>query len=171
MTRPFKTTLLDQYLRKAHVSILEADIKTRQKLVDTIYGNIADRQKRYAKDRIALESLAFQLHNLYCAFESLFRIVDKHFENRLIGQKARNKKRLNRMKLNVVGVRPPLICDLAFVLLNDLRDFRHVIRHDYRANLEPAQIKFVLNKALALKKIYKKDIATFLARLKSTTKR
>jgi hypothetical protein len=171
MTKSFKTTLLDQHLRKARVSVLEADIKTRQKLVCTIYDNIADRQKRYAKDRVALESLAFQLHNLYCAFECLFRIVDDHFENRLIDQKARNKKLLNRMKLNIAGIRPSFISDPAFVLLNDLRDFRHVIRHDYKVKLEPAQMKIVLNKALALKIIYKKDIATFLARLKAKTKR
>jgi len=31
-----------------------------------------------------LESLAYQLHNLYSAFEDLFLIVAKHFENTMV---------------------------------------------------------------------------------------
>ena len=166
MTKPYKTTLLDQYLRQARISILEADMKTRQKLVDTIYDNIADRQKRYAKDRIALESLAFQLHNLYCAFECLFRIVANHFENLVIKQKAHNKKLLDRMKTNIEDIRPSLISESAFTLLSELRDFRYIFRHDYRVKLEPAKIKIVLKKALALRKIYQKDVTVFLSQLK-----
>lgn len=167
MTKPCKIALLDQHLRKLRISILEADIQTRQKLVDVIYGKIAKRQKGYAQDRIVLESLAFQLHNLYCAFESLFRIVADHFENRHIEQKAQNKKLLNRMKLNIAGIRPSFISVPAFVLLSELLDFRHVVRHDYRIKLEPAKIKIVLQKALVLRKIYPKDIAAFLAQLKA----
>jgi hypothetical protein len=167
MAKPFKTTLLDQHLRKLRISILEADIQMRQKLVDTIYENIADRQKRYAKDRIVLESLAFQLHNLYCAFESLFKIVSDHFENHIIDQKAVGKKLLTRMAINVAGIRPAFISEPAFELLSDLRGFRQSFRHDYRVKLEPARIKIVLQKAKALNKIYKKDITAFLARLKA----
>jgi len=165
MIKPFKTTLLDQHLCKKRISILEADIDAREKLVDAIYSKIARRQKGYAKDRVVLESLAFQLHNLYCAFECLFRIVADHFENRVLGQKARNKKLLNRVAMNIAGIRPPLISEQSFLLFNELLIFRQMFRHDYRAKLEPDKIKIVLQKALALKKIYKIDFDTFLAQL------
>ncbi len=167
MTKSFKTDLLDHHLHKKRISILAADIAVRQNLVDTIYSKIADRQNGYAKNRVVLESLAFQLHNLYCAFESLFRIVADHFENCFIDQKVRNKKLLSRMKMNIAGIRPSFISEPAFVLLSELRDFRHIFRYDYRVKLEPAKIKIVLQKALALKKIYDKDITAFLAQLKA----
>ncbi len=171
MIKPFKTTLLDQHLRKKRITILEANLRMRQKLVDVIYDKITKRQKGYANDRIILESLAFQLHNLYCAFECLFGIVADHFENRFLDETVRNKKLLNRMKMNIAGIRPSFISEPAFVLLTELCNFRRFFRHEYQIKLEPAQIKIVLQKALALKKIYKKDVATFLARLRATTKR
>lgn len=167
MTKPCKIALLDQHLRKLRISILEANIQMQQKRIDGIYDKIAERQKVYPKDRIILESLSFQLHNLYCAYESLFRIVANYFENRIIDQDARNKKLLNRMKLNLAGIRPPLISEPAFVLLNELRGFRHVFRYNYRVKLEPDKIKTVLRMALILKKICKTDVATFLAQLKA----
>ncbi len=45
-----------------------------------------------------------------------------------------------------------------------------VFRHAYGFELEADKIKIVLKKALALKKLYQKDIAYFLAQLKTKTK-
>ncbi|MDZ7343446.1 MAG: hypothetical protein ONA90_02905 [candidate division KSB1 bacterium] len=153
------------------MSILEADLRAQQKQIDAIYRKIVQRKKRYTRDPAALESLAYQLHNLYCAFEDLFRIVANHFENQISDQTAWHKELLSRMKLRIEGVRPPLLSGPAHELLSELRGFRHLFRHAYGYELEPEKIKLVLKKALALKKIYKKDFASFLRQLTTKAKR
>ena len=153
------------------LSILAADILKQQKLIEAIYGHIAKRKKGYTKDRVVLESLAYQLHNLYCAFEDLFRIVANYFENHILDEAGWHKELLNRMTLEIKGIRPRFVSEAAYEFLTELRGFRHVFRHAYGVELETDKIKIVLKKALALKKIYKKDIANFLAQLKATTKR
>jgi len=50
--------------------LLQADIQSRVKEIDNIYAKLEDRKGRRGK--VAIESIAYQLHNLYCAFEDLF---------------------------------------------------------------------------------------------------
>jgi len=70
------------------------------------------------------------------------------------------------METEIKGMRPALISESAYVALDELRGFRHIFRHAYGVVLDPKRFQFVLRKALALKKIYKKDVANFLKRLK-----
>jgi len=152
-------------MEKERLDILATDIREQQKLIDTVYREIIIRKKGYTKDRFILESLAYQVHNLYCAFEDLFRIVANHFENHITEPTAWHKELLNRMKMEIKGLRPPLISEPAYKALDELRSFRHIFRHAYGAVIEPKKFKFVLQKALSLKKVYKKDIAAFLKKL------
>lgn len=71
------------------------------------------------------------------------------------------------MTLEIKGVRPRFISEMAYEFLNDLRGFRHA----YGVELEAEKIKLVLKKAQALKKIYQKDIVFFLAQLKPAKKK
>ena len=157
-------------MEQEQLSILAADVQKQQKFIEDIYRLIARRKKGYTKDRVVLESLAYQLHNLYCAFEDLFKIIANYFENHLM-ETAWHKELLDRMTLEIKGIRPRFLSEYAYELLNELRRFRHVFRHAYGFELEADKIKIVLKKTLALKKIYKNDIANFLAQLKSKTKR
>ncbi len=158
-------------MEKERLAVLETDIRRQQKKIEAVYREIVQRKKGYTKDRVVLESLAFQLHNLYCAFEDLFRIVADHFENHITEPTAWHKELLDRMQTEIQGIRPALISEAAYEFLNELRGFRHVFRHAYGIKLEPAKIKIVLKKTLALKKIYKKDLAAFLAQLKPKNQR
>ena len=67
-------------MEQTQIGLLTANILKQQKLIEAIYDHIAARKKGYTKDRAVLESLAYQLHNLYCAFEDLFRIVANYME-------------------------------------------------------------------------------------------
>jgi uncharacterized protein YutE (UPF0331/DUF86 family) len=156
---------------KKQLTALEASIRDQQKLIEEIYRKINRRKKGYTKDPLALESLAYQLHNLYCAFEDLFRLVADHFENHIVDQMVWHKELLNKMKLKINGIRPALISESSYELLNELRGFRHLFRHAYGIELEPDRIKIVLHKALALQKKYKSEISDFLKQLKPKTKR
>ena len=90
-------------MEQQKLNILSANILKQQHHVEAIYSHIAARKKGYTKDRVVLESLAYQLHNLYCAFEDLFRIVANYFENHLTEEIAWHKELLNRMTLEIKG--------------------------------------------------------------------
>jgi hypothetical protein len=152
---------------KERLAILAADLREQQMQIEAIYQKIASRRKNYIKDQVALESLAYQLHNLYSAFEDLFRAVANHFENHIADPPGWHKELLKRMKTPLPGIRPAFISSEALEFFDELRGFRHVFRHAYGFELEPEKVKFVLQKALKLRKIYKRDLQAFLRQLQA----
>lgn len=58
-------------MEKGKLALLRSEIKAQMNEIEAIYAKIEERRSR--KDKAHLESLAYQLHNLYCAFEDLFK--------------------------------------------------------------------------------------------------
>ncbi|NSW76486.1 MAG: hypothetical protein HPY68_06880, partial [Candidatus Atribacteria bacterium] len=111
------------------------------------------------------ESLAYQLHNLYCAYEDLFRIVAGFFENTIDDQRKYHTELLKRMTLFIEGIRPALISEESFKLLNNLKSFRHFFRHAYGYELDKRKIAIVLDDAQKLKETFRLDLERFLVSL------
>lgn len=155
-------------MEQTQLALLAADLLNQQKHIEVIYRKLAARKKNAARDPLAFENLGFQLHNLYSAFEDLFRIVATHFENHISEQGGWHKELLKRMATNIPGVRPPFISTQAQAILDELRGFRHVFRHSYLYDLDPERVLLAYKRALVLKKIYGREITDFLARLKKT---
>ena len=63
------------------LSLLRASIEAQRREIERIFDKIEER--RHGEGAAYLESLAYQLHNLYCAFEDLFKIIAEFFENRI----------------------------------------------------------------------------------------
>ena len=72
---------------------------------------------------------------------------------------------LKRMSLEIEGLRPALLSEQSYFLLDELRAFRHLFRHAYLYQLDPEKVKMVLEKGLRLKDIFKGDSQNFLKRL------
>lgn len=108
------------------------------------------------------------MHNLYSAFEDLFKTVAHHFENHISDKGGWHKELLQRMAKDIPGVRPAPITAQMREMLEDLRGFRHVFRHAYLDELDPERVLLVHKKALRLKKIYPQELQRFLAQLKIT---
>ncbi len=64
---------------KKSLTILKADIEAQVREIENIYTKLKERKQ--AKGTAGTESVAYQLHNLYCAFEDLFKIIANAFEN------------------------------------------------------------------------------------------
>jgi len=107
----------------------------------------------------------YQLHNLYCAFEDLFKIVADYFENTIEDRVKYHSELLRRMSIHIEGIRPSLLTDEAFGLLDGLRGFRHFFRHAYGYEIDPRKVKIVLEDALRLKGLYKDLVANFIEKL------
>jgi len=151
-------------MEEERLSLLRASIEAQRREIERIFAKIEER--RHGEGEANLESLAYQLHNLYCAFEDLFRIVADFFENRIDDRARYHRELLWRMKVSIEGVRPALLSEESYRLLDSLRAFRHFFRHAYSYELDPRKVALVVEDALKLRELYQRDIDYFLEQLR-----
>lgn len=148
---------------KEKIAVLKAQIDSQIGEIENIYAKIEKRKQ--IEGITAVESISYQLHNLYSAFEDLFKTIAKAFENHINDISQYHIELLKRMTINMEGIRPSLISKESYMLLDSLRGFRHFFRRAYGYEIDERKVDIVLEDAARLKKIYKKDIKRFLNKL------
>lgn len=121
-----------------------------------------------SEDEYEYAALGYTLHNLYNALESYFLRIAKFFENNL-DESGWHRSLVERMTLDIEGVRPALF-DYEFSLkVDELMRFRHLFRNLYKTPLEPEKVLFANRKAESLPEEfdrYHERFDQFLRRLK-----
>lgn len=149
-------------MEKERIVLLKGEVKGQIGIIDEIYEEIEKRIERMEESQENLESLAYHLHNLYCAFEDMFEMIADFFENNIDEKVRYHQKLLLRMSVEIEGVRTAVISKGVWKLLDNLRAFRHLFRHAYGYRLDSRKMRIVVEDALRLKEIYKKEIKGFL---------
>jgi len=144
------------------LEILKIDIKRQLEVIQNIYDKIQQRCQNYQNNEERMESLAYQLHNLYCAFEDLMVIVANNFENQIYESPDWHIRLLKRMTEDIPNIRPSLFSDECYPLLDELRSFRHWFRHAYSYQIDQEKLGIVLRKSLKLNELYKDDVQRFM---------
>lgn len=106
--------------------------------------------------------IGYHLHNLYNAFENIFQNIAAAFENSVNDMGRWHMHLLERMRLNVLPLRPAVIDDEAYTALDELRRFRHMFRHAYSVQLDPVRLEIVMRQALTLETLYRTQFGAFL---------
>ena len=145
---------------KGRIAILKAEMQVQIGEIDKIYTKLEERRRE--KGRAGIESTGYQLHNLYCAFEDLFKIAADAFENHIQDESQYHIELLRRMTMSIEEVRPPLLSTESYQLLDALRAFRHFFRHAYTYELDERKVRIVLEDAIKLRELYRQDIERFL---------
>ena len=149
--------------------VLTVDIPAQMALIKEVYEKLVIRANRLQpNDEIILESIAYQIHNLYRATEELMKIVATYFENNINESNQWHSLLLQRMKMDIPEIRPALLSVESYSILNSLRGFRHFFRHAYGATLEYEPLKTNLDKSLKLFPQLELDVNQFLLRLSDT---
>jgi hypothetical protein len=81
-------------------------------------------------DELDLYALGYTIHNVYGMIEAGCLRISKFFENSL-SLDSWHKELLNRMLIDIPGMRPAFLEKDAYVLVDELRGFRHVFRNSY----------------------------------------
>lgn len=151
------------------IQILKADIAADLVAIAEIYQAL-----KYSGTEFHAESqrivTAYYLHNLYCAFESIFQRIATVFGNHISEQSGWHADLLRRMTLDIEGLRPRVLSRPAYDALDELRRFRHVFRSAYRLHLDAERLELVYRKAQALDSLYPVDLGHFLAFLDDLTR-
>lgn len=146
--------------------LLTVDLTSQMIIIKAIHQKLINRSNRLEPDDEAiLESIAYQIHNLYCATEDLLKMVAKYFENNISDSSQWHSLLLQRMSTEIPNIRPAFLSLNTYLILNSLRGFRHFFRHAYGAVIEYDQLKINLDKSLNLIANLESDLNEFIARL------
>lgn len=147
-------------------SVLDAELRARCGDIDRIANRIEERWRTFDRHAAAdVDSLGYQLHNLYSAFEQLFEEVARFFENR-IDEARYHADLIRRMQLEIRGIRPALLSEATASALDELRRFRHLFRHAYAADLDSTEVAKLAAKVPRIRSAFEQDFERFLARLR-----
>jgi hypothetical protein len=154
------------------LSVLRAEVQGQLNKIEQVFATLEGRASEWAPDDVAtVESVAYQVHNFYSAIEDLMKIVAKAFENSIADLSQWHTQLLNRMTLEIEGVRPALLTTETATLLDELRAFRHLFRHAYGATLDFYRVEQNVVKARQARPLLLRDVQAFLDVLKKSESR
>ena len=124
-------------MKKAQLAVLLGFLHGQEEVFSKILRDIEATEPDSSERK---SHLGYLLHNLYCALEDLLQEVAKTFENRLEDPARYHRELLQRMHLDIPGIRPRLLHTPGYQLLNELRGFRHIFRHAYDYELDEGEV-------------------------------
>jgi hypothetical protein len=152
------------------ILVLINSIRRDMDAIATIYDELARHPLPADTDGDRLIVIGYHLHNLYNAFENIFQNIAAVFENSIDEVAQWHTQLLERMRLDLMPLRPAIIDDEAYDALDELRRFRHLFRHAYIVKLDPLRLQLVMGKALALKAVYVYQLEQFMSFLQNLAK-
>ena len=150
------------------VFLSEFDHQIQQ--IENIYKDLKKKLGIVSKElpsKEVVESIGYWMHNLYCAYEDLFKLVSGFWENNLSANRNFHINLLKRMTIDIKEIRPALLHEKSFEHLNELRGFRHVFRHAYSYGLDDDRVTFLLRKTIQEKDSVIKDIKKFRSEIQN----
>ena len=142
-------------------------------LIKAIYQRLSDKLVVFEKEtpsREMIDSSGYWMHNLYCAFEDLFKQVSAFWENHLSADGDYHVNLLKRMLINIKGIRPSLLSTESYEYLNELRGFRHVFRHAYSYGLDDERVAYLIRKTISKKEMILADLSKFRDKIEDALK-
>jgi len=153
------------------IKVLKSEIIADLERLDDIYAKISSSEREYAvteKYAVSVE-ISFYINQLYTGFERIFKNIASFFENN-INEEKWHFSLLERMSIEIEGIRPAVISRESFTWLNELRGFRHFFRHAYNADIEQDKLKIVLKRVFLLREKYTSELQVFYKFLDSIEK-
>jgi hypothetical protein len=142
--------------------LLERGISSDLASIQELETALADAEPRAEDSQDRLIVTAYRLHNLYNAYENVFRQVAAAFENEIDRDAGWHSQLLQRMRLDLLPVRPAVIDAAAYEALDELRRFRHLFRSAYGIGLDAERLALVHRRAMKLREIFPPQIEAFL---------
>jgi hypothetical protein len=106
----------------------------------------AERIRLGATESLDFAALGYTIHNIYGLAENACLRISKFFENGL-SPEAWHKDLLERMLLDIPRTRQAFLTREEFLVMDDLRAFRHVFRNLYGRPLDQERLAALQKKA------------------------
>jgi hypothetical protein len=151
------------------LSLLTSEIVNQVEQIKLVYDKLLERDALIERgEPVVFEGAAFHIHNYYSAVEDLLKIVAATFENNIADASRWHSELVDRMVMNVEGVRPRFLSSATAALLHRIRSFRHFFRHAYRVDLDGAEIQINVERVKQVHPLLLADVNSFLKTLSSS---
>lgn len=112
-----------------------------------------------------LEACAYQLNRAFNVLEKAFERVCVSFENHFQKGPAYHEDLIERMTLELPGIRPRFLPPEQVVPVRDLKGFRHVFRHAYELELQEERLRSVVAHAESIQQTFPEWCNGFFAEI------
>ena len=109
-----------------------------------------------------LNSVAFNLHGLYCGLERMFELIAIELDGGTLGGERWHSELLNQMALDLPKVRPPVLVKATAMRLDEYRKFRHLVRNIYATNLDPDRMEALVASLPAVWSQVRQELSEFI---------
>ncbi len=145
-------------MKKEAIALLLGYFRNQRSEIDRLLKDI---EKINVQNSETTVYLGYFLHNLYCAFEDFFKEIARTFENQIQDPAKYHRDLLKRMTIEVPLIRPSLLSRDSFIVLDELRRFRHTFRHAYTYELDAQKVKDLKSRFLLCAKDIMSDMDRF----------
>ena len=118
-----------------------------------------------------LDSVALHLHGLYTGIERLLELISRQLDGRTPAGGAWHRDLLVQMTQELPSVRPAVLDPVRVNGLDDLRRFRHLVRHLYATQLDRERMEPLLEALPTLWQEVRSDLLAFAAFLEDLARR
>jgi hypothetical protein len=92
-------------------------------------------QTKSPEKDVYLDSVALNLHSFYSGLERIFVLIARQVDHNLPNNETWHRELLYQMAADLLGIRPALLSKDIAGLLDEFRQFRHLVRNIYSMNL------------------------------------
>ena len=144
---------------------LAAVVGAHQQRIEAVHAAVEsaldDEIARLGKTPVSALIIAGLLENYYTCLETIFLRISQHFENRLDPTRWHNDL-LEKMTLEIEGVRVAAVSEAAFSPLFELLKFRHFKRYYFELEYDWDRLDFLVIKLRQVHPLVMRDLARFL---------
>lgn len=97
-----------------------------------------------------LQACAYEMNRFYTTFERMLERICESFENHLERSGNYHEKLLQRLTLDLPGLRPAFLPSESLPQLTELRRFRHLVRHAYDLTLRADRLGELIGTATSM---------------------
>lgn len=131
-----------------------------------IYKSIERAENAWEKattssDESYYDSCVLNLYHTYHGLEKIFKQIAQNIDETIPEGKNHCRELLKQMRYEVEGIRPSLISDELYTLLDEFRSFRHIIRNVYAFNYDVAKLEALIKHLVPMKSKLKKEFEEF----------
>lgn len=150
--------------------IVEARIKNELENVDKLKDTLARRElcpitrkgRQALNDKFTLRAAASVILDYYTALENVFKEVAKNIDGKLPAGPDWHRDLLTQIRLDLPGIRPPVLSRETCSEVDELRRFRHLASNIYGFNLRPDRVVALLEKLPELDEKVRAELNGFI---------
>ena len=141
-------------------ALVELHRRRLEAVQETIERALTDEITRLGKTPVSALIIAGLLENYYTCLETIFLRISQHFENRL-GSDRWHTDLLQKMTLEIKGVRVAAVSEAAFPPLLQLLQFRHFKRNYFELEYDWDRLDFLVGKLRQAHPLVTRDLERF----------